>query len=148
LADLKDACMLTRRKTHARKSTERSGKNSGRKTPNRGGVSVPAAVQNAARLAFELKKIGFRGATDTGWKRARKLANGTPAKTSDLRTMRAWFARHKYASLPTYESWVKAGKPRTTEWMNRRGIIAILCWGGPAAMRWVESDRVARLLAD
>jgi len=109
-------------------------------------LPVPPAVQSAAKLAFALKKLGFRGATETGWKRARKLANGTGANENDLRTMRAWFARHKISSLPTYESWVKAGKPRTADWFNRRGVIAILCWGGPAAMRWVESVRVAKML--
>lgn len=109
-------------------------------------MEVPSAVQAAARLAFELKKLGFKGATETGWKRARKLANGTAATPNDLRVMRAWFARHRFSSLPTYDSWVKAGKPRTTEWMNRRGIIAILCWGGTPAMRWVESGKVNRVL--
>lgn len=109
-------------------------------------MEVPPAVQTAARLAFQLKKLGFQGATETGWKRARKLANGTAASLTDLRVMRAWFARHRFSSLPTYDSWVKAGKPRTNEWKGRRGVIAILCWGGTAAMRWVESGKVSRLL--
>ena len=129
-------------KSRGRASTSRRGSSKRRSD----GISVPAAVQSAAQLAFELKKLGFRGATATGWKRARKLANGTPATVDDLRVMRAWFARHKYASLPTYERWVKAGKPRTDDWKVRRGVIAILCWGGTPGMRWVESSHVSRLL--
>jgi hypothetical protein len=138
----------TRKRSEKRFRPRSSGRSSRRSSSRRrsGGTTVPSAVQSAAQLAFELKKLGFQGATETGWKRARKLAKGTPASVDDLRVMRAWFARHRFASLPTYDRWVKAGKPRTDAWKRKRGIIAVLCWGGTPAMRWVESANVSRLL--
>jgi hypothetical protein len=122
-------------KRSSRRLTDRSGR-----------VQVPERAQKAALLAFDLKKKGFKGATETGWKRAAKLARGALLSRDDLRTMRAWFARHRFASLPSYEEWEEAGKPLTNEWKGKRGIIAVLCWGGPTAMRWLSGPKVSRLL--
>lgn len=109
-------------------------------------VAVPAPVKSAAERAFVLRKMGFQGGMDAGWNRAKQLAHSPTVSLYDLKVMRAWFARHDYTSKPTYDAWIKAGLPKTKEWHTRRGIIAYLIWGGPAAQRWVHSQKVTKLL--
>ena len=102
-------------------------------------VPVPADVKKWAKKAFDMKKAGFKGATETGWKRAKQLATKDKIPIEDLRYMRNWYARHYYTSYPAFEDWKKAGKPKTKEWHNKRGIIAWVTWGADPGLTWVNS---------
>ena len=140
-----------RKKSTQRKQTTESKKSKEKATTTsreaEGTLPVPDRVREAARLAFQLRtNDGFRGVTETGWKQARKLADGRQLTRADLKTMRAWFARHQFSSLPSYEQWVDAGRPRTPEFKRKGGIVAILCWGGPAAMKLVNSWWAAAII--
>lgn len=116
----------------------------GRKTSNM--IKIPKNVKRTAQKAFELRDIGFRGATRTGWLRAKQLSERDSISYRDLRYMRNWYARHVYASYPTYKQWKKAGKPKNSDWFNKHGILSWLTWGGDAGLRWVNSDKVIKLL--
>ena len=109
-------------------------------------VKIPENVKKTAKYAFKLKKLGFKGGIETGWKRARQLANRDSIPIQDLKYMRAWFARHLYTSYPTYRKWKKAGRPKDKSWHNKRGIIAWLIWSGDAAFKWVNSSKNINLL--
>lgn len=109
-------------------------------------VKVPEAVKRTALYSFKLKRLGFQGGVETGWKRAKQLATRESIPIQDLKYMRAWFARHIITSYPTYKAWRKAGRPKDSSWHNRRGIIAWLIWAGDAAFRWVNSEKNIRLL--
>ena len=109
-------------------------------------LPVPKNVKTTALYAFKLKKMGFRGGLQTGWKRARQLATRDTVSIQDIKYMRAWFARHVYTSYPTFKSWKDAGRPKDTKWHRRHGIIAWLIWGGDAAFRWINSTRVLNSL--
>lgn len=110
-------------------------------------VTVPKNVKKWAKYAFQLKDLGFKGATTTGWKRARQLATQDSIPIEDLKYMHAWYSRHIYTSYPGFKEWIKAGRPKTKEWMNKRSIIAIITWGGPAALKWLNSKKVLALLS-
>ena len=60
--------------------------------------------------------------------------------------MRAWFARHIYASYPTYKKWKNAGRPKDSQWHNKHGVISWLIWSGDAAFKWVNSKKIINLL--
>jgi hypothetical protein len=105
-------------------------------------VKVPLAVRKAAQYAFVLKDIGFKGATETGWKRAKQLSTKDEISLKDVRYMRNWYARHVYTSRPGYDSWVQAGRPKTSDWFNKRSIIAWYTWGGDAGLNWINSKRI------
>ena len=107
--------------------------------PDEAKVRVPASVRQCAREAFRLARLGFRGGTATGWRRARQLASRRFVSPRDVAIMRAWFARHRFASYPTYAAWTRAGRPLTPSWHSRRGIVAWLLWGGTAGRRWVTA---------
>lgn len=109
-------------------------------------IPVPKNVKKVAEYSFRLKELGFQGGIETGWKRARQLATKESIPIEDLRYMRNWFSRHIYTSFPSYDSWVKAGKPKTDEWKTKHGIIAVLIWGGEPALKWVNSKKVLKLL--
>lgn len=109
-------------------------------------VKVPANVKNTALYSFKLKKLGFGGGLETGWKRAKQLATKESIPIQDLKYMRAWFARHLYTSYPTYKKWKSAGRPKTKEWHNKHGIIAWLIWAGSPAFKWVNSQKNINLL--
>jgi hypothetical protein len=109
-------------------------------------IKVPDNVKKVALYSFKLKKLGFKGGLETGWKRAKQLSTKNEIPIQDLKYMRAWFARHIITSYPTYKKWIKAGRPKTSEWFNRRGIIAWLIWGGNAAFNWVNSKKNINLL--
>lgn len=104
-------------------------------------IKIPENVKKTARYAFKLKKLGFKGGIETGWKRAKQLANRDSIPIQDLKYMRAWFARHLYTSYPTYRKWKKAGRPKGKEWHNKRGIQAWLIWSGDAGFKWVNSTK-------
>jgi len=96
--------------------------------------------------SFKLKRLGFKGGVETGWKRAKQLATRDSIPIQDLKYMRAWFARHIITSYPTYKKWRSAGRPKDSSWHNKRGIIAWLIWSGDAAFRWVNSQKNINLL--
>lgn len=104
-------------------------------------IKIPENVRRTAKYAFKLKKLGFKGGIETGWKRAKQLANRDSIPIQDLKYMRAWFARHLYTSYPTYRKWKKAGRPKGPEWHNKRGIQAWLIWSGDAGFKWVNSTK-------
>jgi hypothetical protein len=109
-------------------------------------IKVPENVKRTALYSFKLKKLGFQGGVETGWKRAKQLATRDSIPIQDLKYMRAWFARHIITSYPTYKRWLKAGRPKDSSWHNKRGIIAWLIWAGDAAFRWVNSQKNINLL--
>lgn len=109
-------------------------------------VSVPENVKKAALYSFKLKKVGFKGGLETGWKRAKQLSTQSEIPIQDLKYMRAWYARHLYASYPSYKAWKNAGMPRTPEWFNKHGIISWLIWGGSPGFKWVNSQKNINLL--
>lgn len=109
-------------------------------------ITIPQNVKKVAVYSFKLKEMGFEGGRETGWKRAKQLATKESISIQDLKYMRAWFARHLYASYPTYKKWQKAGRPKTSEWYNKHGIISWLIWGGDAAFNWVNSKKNINLL--
>jgi hypothetical protein len=109
-------------------------------------ISVPESVKKVALYSFKIKKLGFRGGIETGWKRAKQLSTKSSISIQDLKYMRAWFARHIITSYPTYKRWVKAGRPKDSSWHNKRGIIAWLIWSGDAGFKWVNSQKNINLL--
>jgi hypothetical protein len=109
-------------------------------------IKVPENVKKTAQYAFKLKKLGFKGGLETGWKRAKQLSTKTSIPIQDLKYMRAWFARHFYTSYPSYKAWKNAGKQNTPEWHNKHGIIAWIIWGGSPAFKWVNSTKNINLL--
>ena len=109
-------------------------------------IKVPENVKNTAKYSYKLRKLGFGGGLETGWKRANQLSTKESIPIEDLKYMRAWFARHIYASYPSYKEWKKAGRPKTKEWHNKHGIISWLIWGGTPAFKWVNSQKNITLL--
>ena len=103
-------------------------------------IKVPKKVKKVAEYSFKLKKMGFGGGLKTGWLRAKQLATKSEIPIEDLKFMRNWFARHIYASYPSYHKWIKAGKPNETYWHNKHGIISWIIWGGTPAFEWVNSQ--------
>jgi serine/threonine protein kinase len=109
-------------------------------------VKIPSNVRKWADHAFELKKAGFKGALETGWKRAKQLSNNEFIPIEDLRYMRNWYARHIYTSYPGFKEWVDAGQPMDNKWHNKRAIQSWITWGANAGFKWVNSDKVINLL--
>jgi len=109
-------------------------------------VKVPKNVKKWAQYAFKLKELGFEGAVETGWKRAKQLSTKEYIPIEDLRYMRNWYARHIYTSYPTFREWIDAGRPKTKEWHNKRGILAWITWGADAGLKWVNSEKTLKLL--
>lgn len=102
-------------------------------------IKVPKNVKNIAIYSFKIQKLGFKGGLQTGWKRAYQLAMKDSIPIEDAKFMYNWFARHVYASYPSYKKWVDNGKPLTSKWYNKRGIISWLIWGGDPALKWINS---------
>jgi organic radical activating enzyme len=109
-------------------------------------VKVPENVKNTALYAFKLKKLGFGGGLETGWKRAKQLATKSSIPIQDLKYMRAWFSRHVYTSYPTYKKWKVAGRPKDSSWHKRHGIVSWLIWAADAGFKWVNSQKNINLL--
>lgn len=109
-------------------------------------VKVPKNVKKWAAYAFKLKRVGFKGATETGWRRCRQLMTRDSIPIEDLRYMRNWYARHIYTSYPGFKSWMKAGRPKDQRWHNKHAILSWLTWGGSAGFNWVNSKRVVDML--
>jgi hypothetical protein len=101
-------------------------------------VPVPKSVRKAALLALELRDTyDFKGATETGWKRANQLATESEIAVEDFRFIKNWFARHIYVSKPGYDLWVANGAPKDKKWASHRAICAWLTWGGNAGLAWI-----------
>lgn len=109
-------------------------------------IRVPEKVKKTALYSFKIRDLGFGGGIETGWKRAKQLATQKAIPIQDLRYMRNWFARHIYASYPSYKKWLDKGRPKTAEWHKKHGIISWLIWGGDAAFKWVNSKSNIKLL--
>lgn len=110
-------------------------------------IPVPENVKKVALYSYKLKDLGFGGGIETGWKRARQLSTQKSIPIEDLRYMRNWFARHIYASYPSYKMWKKADKPlNDKKWHSKHGIISWYIWGGNAAFKWVNSQKNISLL--
>lgn len=109
-------------------------------------VKVPENVKKWAMYAFKLKKFGFQGAKETGWRRAKQLATKELIPIEDLRYMRNWFARHIITSYPGFKKWNLLGRPKDKSWHNKRAIISWVTWGSNAGFRWVNSQKTINLL--
>ncbi len=103
-------------------------------------IPVPQSVKKETMEAFPLKKLGFRGGLETGWKRANQLTTQKSIPIQDLRFMRNWYARHVYTSYPGYKKWKDAGKPKDSKWHNKRSIISWIIWGGDSGRRFVNDN--------
>jgi hypothetical protein len=109
---------------------------------------IPKKVSKEAQIGLDLIAAGFAGGTKTGIARARQLAAGGHVSEQDLKTMRAWFARHGPGasnggtSFPGYIKWVNDDEPRVPNQENKnnyRGAVAWLIWGGTPAFVWCHS---------
>ena len=109
-------------------------------------VKVPENVKKVALYSFRLKRLGFGGGLETGWRRAKQLATKASIPVEDVKYMRAWFARHIVTSYPTYKRWIEAGRPKDSSWHHKHGIIAWLIWGGTSAFKWINSSKIINLL--
>lgn len=109
-------------------------------------VKVPKNVKKWAQYAFTLKKLGFEGATETGWKRAHQLASREYIPIEDLRYMRNWYARHIVTSYPGFKKWIDAGKPKDKSWHRNHAIQSWITWGANAGFKWVNSEAAIRML--
>ena len=109
-------------------------------------MTVPEHVKKAAKYAYKLKKLGFKGGLETGWKRAKQLSTRDTIPIQDVRYMRAWYARHVYTSYPTYKKWKLAGRPKGPEWQRKHGVISWQIWSGDPGFRWVNSQKVRNAL--
>lgn len=105
-------------------------------------IKVPGNVRKWALYAFKLKRMGFQGATETGWRRARQLATRDSISVEDARYMRNWFARHIYTSYPGFKKWEQAGRPKDQSWHRKHAIQSWITWGGNAGFRWINSIKV------
>lgn len=111
-------------------------------------IPVPQKVKKWAKYFFVLKKLGFKGAIETGNKRAKQLATKDSIPIEDLRYMRNWYARHIITSYPTFKRWNEAGRPKDSQWHNKRGIQAWNSWGGNAGFHWINSSKTIKMLND
>jgi hypothetical protein len=92
--------------------------------------SPPAAAKKAAKIALDWKdKYGdeVTAMTQTGWTRARQLANGDKLSLDIVKRMAA-FNRHKQNSKIAAEF-------KDTPWKDN-GHVAWLGWGGDAGIEW------------
>lgn len=109
-------------------------------------VPVPSKVKKETETAYRLRDLGFKGGLETGWKRADQLINQKQIAIEDVRYMYNWFARHIHTSYPSFLLWKQNKRPLTKEWFKKRGIIAILIWGGDSGLNWINSQKVRNLL--
>jgi hypothetical protein len=100
---------------------------------------IPPRVRERAEQALHLRSCFFQGGTETGWARAHQLAHDKAIPLSDVRAMRAWFARHVKTSYPGYKQWVEQGSPTDRPARTKhRGAVAWLLWGGTPAYHWIR----------
>ena len=109
-------------------------------------VKVPKNVKKWAEYAFVLKQVGFKGALETGWRRAHQLATKERIPIEDLRYMRNWYARHIYTSYPGFKKWVDAGQPFDESWHDKHAIQSWITWGANAGFEWINTNKTIELL--
>jgi len=115
-------------------------------------IEIPKNVEKEAKLGLELLKNGFAGGTQTGWDRAKQLANDKKIDVISLADMRTWFARHGPdaknggTSYPGYCQWLRDGKPMNNPSRNYRGEVAWLIWGGDAAYEWLKTKEIRNII--
>jgi len=100
---------------------------------------IPEAVKGNARKAIAWKEEygeAVQGGIDTGWRRARQLANETYITGQDVIEMAAWWARHRETSSSVSPEW------KDEPWRDN-GWIAGLIWGGNTADTWVTKARMS-----
>lgn len=105
-------------------------------------IPVPQNVRKWAKYAFKLRKLGFKGGLETGWKRAKQLSTKNSISIIDARYMFAWFKRHIYASYPSFKEWNSKGRPKTPFWHRKHGILSWVLWGANAGFNWINSKVV------
>ena len=109
-------------------------------------IPVPQNVRKWAKYAFKLRKLGFRGGLETGWKRAKQLSTKERISIIDARYMYAWFKRHIHASYPSFKEWNNKGRPKTSQWHRKNGILSWVLWGANAGFNWINSSTVIKKL--
>lgn len=93
---------------------------------------LPESARNNARKVLEWKeKYGdeVKGMTETGWRRARQLANNESVGAETVKAM-SQFARHKANSKV-------ADEYKNEPWKDR-GYVAWLGWGGDSGISWAQ----------
>ena len=106
-------------------------------------IKIPKQVSKTAANAFILRDQGFKGATETGWKRAKQLSTKTHVSIEDVRYIRNWYARHIFTSYPGYRLWIDNNRP---PWYKKRAILSWITWGGDAGLKWINSKRIISIL--
>jgi hypothetical protein len=101
-------------------------------------IKVPVNVKKEAEKAFYLRDLGFKGAVETGWKRAKQLSTQNFIPIEDLRFMRNWYARHIYTSYPGYKKWKESGSKTSKENHKIRSVNSWLTWGGNSGLDFVN----------
>jgi hypothetical protein len=107
-------------------------------------IPVPRNIQKLAQYAYKLRKLGFKGGLETGWKRAKQLSTKERISIIDARYMYAWFKRHIHASYPSFKEWNNKGRPKTSQWHRKHGILSWVLWGANAGFNWINSSTVIK----
>lgn len=102
--------------------------------------TIPKGAQGNARKVLDWRdqhRDRIRGMTATGWARARQLARGGSISEDDIRTIRAWFARHGAQKA------TRAVDPafKAEPWRDA-GYVSWLGWGGDTMRSYVEGLRI------
>lgn len=93
-------------------------------------VPPKAAQEKAQRiLALREEHDDVAGGTDTGWRRAERIASGDPILPDEVIQISAWFARH-----PKSEAEYDTDHP----WQDN-GWTARMLWGWDPAKRWADA---------
>lgn len=120
-------------------------------------IPIPKCVKKEASIGNKLRKNGFGGGTETGWKRGLQLENQKYIDIDSLGVMRTWFARHGPdasnggTSYPSYMDWYenKVYKPNSkVDKDSYRGAVSWLLWGGNAAYEWLKTKKIRNLLGE
>ena len=125
-----------------------------RKKKGGGCIKIPISVKNQAEISLNLKDLGFKGGTETGWNRAEQLSNDKCIDLESLADMRTWFARHGPdaanggTSYPGYLKWKSDDSPMDSGFNNYRGAVSWLLWGGDPAYTWLKTPKIRQLLED
>jgi Cu-Zn family superoxide dismutase len=115
--------------------------------------SVPVDVRGAAQRALMWKRQGYKGATETGLRRAKQLSESPAVTLETLADMRTWFARHGPDAKNGGTSYGLNRESGGGYWkfattgVVGKGAVAWECWGGDAAYLWLKSPEIRRKLA-
>jgi hypothetical protein len=102
-------------------------------------MTPPEQAQTNARAVLDIREQ-TDAMTDTGWNRARQLADGGELSMDVIQKM-SQFKRHQgnteyanYSDIP--ES--KKGEDAENPWWEDNGTVAWLGWGGTAGVEWAD----------